>query len=85
MALPPMTRYDLYADQDHELVNWFSHHPPRDGSDQAERYALIRSQGGQLGRSILRLTPPSREQSIAIEKIREAVMWANAAIAVHDG
>ena len=42
---------------------------------------LIRSSGKAMARTILKLTPQSRERSLALTKLEEAVMWANAAIA----
>lgn len=57
----------------------FTYHPPK--GDQAKRYKEIRSTAWSFGRLILRSTPPGGEQDAAIERLQEAVMWANAAIA----
>lgn len=62
-----------------DLVNRFTHHPPK--GDQAVRYGEIRQHAMQLATRITESTPPSREQSLAITHLEEAVMWANAAIA----
>lgn len=62
-----------------DLENWFMHHLPREG--QGARYELLRSQGLTLARMIYELTPPGPDQAVAIRKVREAVMTANAAIA----
>ena len=62
-----------------ELENVFTYHAPT--PDQVKDYAKIRSEGKRLATIITKLCPDSREKSIAIRKIREAVMWANAAIA----
>lgn len=62
-----------------DIANRFSYHPPKD--DQPERYVAIRNAAGNYAELILGLTPPSREQSLAITKLEEAVMFANAAIA----
>ncbi len=35
----------------------------------------------KLAQYVLALTPESREQSLAVTKLEEAMMWANAAIA----
>jgi hypothetical protein len=67
---------------DEDLVNRFTYHPPKDG--QAERYETIRSRGLELARHISDSTPPSREQSLALTHLEDAVMWANAAIARHE-
>lgn len=58
----------------------FTYHPPRD-DDQVRRYGDIRAYGYQMARYIVDNTPESREQSSALTKVEEAVMWANAAIA----
>jgi len=57
----------------------FTYHPPK--GDQAERYGEIRSGAKEFATMIAELTPASREQSLAITHLEQAVMWANAAIA----
>lgn len=58
----------------------FTYHPP--GNDgQIKRFTEIRSTGKFFAELINDDCPPSREKSIAITKLEEAVMWANAAIA----
>lgn len=57
----------------------FTYHAPK--GNQPSRYDLIRDLGKQMALLVLRETPESREQSLAITKLEEAVMWANAAIA----
>ena len=37
--------------------------------------------GKTMARCILDRTPKSREQSLALTKLEEAIMWANASIA----
>jgi hypothetical protein len=64
---------------DADLSHWFTYHPPT--GDQPKRYAELREAGMEFAREILRLTPPSADQSAAILKVREAVMCANASIA----
>lgn len=61
------------------LINWFTYHSP--SPEQIPAYEDIRAAGLEFAREILRLTPPSADQSSAIRKIREAVMAANSAIA----
>lgn len=63
-----------------EIVKRFTHHPAKD-NEQTKRYAEIRETGKVLAQMILRCTPESREQSLAITSLEEAVMWTNAAIA----
>jgi len=62
-----------------DLEKIFTYHPPKDG--QAEKYTQIRDAGAYFAEMIVLLSPPSREQTHAINKIQEAVMWANAGIA----
>lgn len=57
----------------------FKYHAPI--GDQAPRYVDLRFAGRNLAESIMAYSPPSREQSVALTKVEEAVMWANAAIA----
>lgn len=61
------------------IVNNFTYHPPKE--DQQERYAAIRQSASSLALDIVNNTPPSREQSLALTSLEQAVMWANAAIA----
>lgn len=66
----------------HELDNWFTYHAPQ--GDQAERYGKLRAAGKAFAEEIVKLTPPSADQSAAIRLVREAVFTANAAIACSD-
>lgn len=63
-----------------DLARRFQYHPPR---DEATRHAheTIRQNCETLARSVDELCPDGREKSLAITKIEEAMMWANAAIA----
>lgn len=63
-----------------DLVMMFTYHAPT--GDQPERYTRIRQEGLELAATILRNTPSSADQTAAIRKVREAVMTANAAIAL---
>lgn len=63
-----------------ELRCRFTHHPP--SGDQQRRYKSIRTLAHSLAVRIVKYTPlGSREQSIALRKLEEAVMWADSAIA----
>ena len=57
----------------------FTYHPPK--GNQPERYERIRNKAKSLASSIDVYCPDSREKSLAMTKLEEAVMWANAAIA----
>lgn len=57
----------------------FIYHPPKDG--QSERYDLLRGCAAALAEEICVDSPDSRERALALTKLEEAIMWANAAIA----
>lgn len=59
--------------------NAFTYHPPF--GDQPMRYEEIRNRAKEYALYLLRTTPPSREQSLAITHLEECVFYANAAIA----
>jgi len=65
-----------------KIRNQFTYHPPKD--DQAERYGIIRDAGKRFALAIANATPPGLERDAAIAAVREAVMWANAAIACNE-
>jgi hypothetical protein len=62
-----------------ELAARFTYHAPHD--DQPRRYRTIRDEALRFAELICDLTPDSREQSLAITAVENAVQWANAAIA----
>ena len=65
--------------QTEEIEKRFTYHPPKD--NQPERYIKIREEAKALAFLIDMDTPDSREKSLALTKLEEAVFWANAAIA----
>ena len=65
-----------------ELDIRFTYHAPKD--DQPLLYDAIRTKAKGLAIIISEICPDSREKSLAITKLEEAVMWANAAIARRD-
>lgn len=62
------------------LDDIFSYHPPND--EQRVNYENIRNAAKVFAQSIINNTPASVDQTVAIRKIREAVMIANASIAL---
>lgn len=64
---------------DFKIENAFTYHAPKDG--QLEKYQVIREKAKELAYLIKDLVPDSREQSLAITKLEECSMWANAGIA----
>ena len=61
------------------IENNFTYHSPKPG--QPERYEIIRSKVYEAAAYINGACPDSREKSLAMTKLEEAVMWANASIA----
>ena len=64
---------------DKEMINRFSYHPPKEG--QPERYDHLRQRAMEFACIVDMQCPDSREKALALTKIEEAMMWANAAIA----
>lgn len=62
-----------------DLENWFTYHAPQ--PEQIAKYLAIRDAGHDFARVILDNTQICADQSVAVRKVREAVMTANAAIA----
>lgn len=65
-----------------EVERLLTFQPPH--RDQQARYEVIRNAGKALGVAIVLNTPASPDQSAAIRKVREAVMTANASIALEE-
>lgn len=57
----------------------FTYHRPK--GDQPAKYDELRRLGREMAERIVRLSPPSRERSLALTKLEESIMWVNAAIA----
>lgn len=62
-----------------DLVNRFTYHAPQNG--QPEMYQQLRETAHDLACLINDMCPESREKSLAITNLEQAVMWANASIA----
>lgn len=58
----------------------FTYHPATE--EQRPKYKAIRDSAKELARVILDSCPPSPDRTAAIRKLREAVMTANASIAL---
>jgi predicted nuclease with TOPRIM domain len=65
-----------------ELHNRFTYHAPKPG--QPAKYEDIRAAGRYLAHLLVNLCPDGRELSLAVTKLEESIMWANAAIARSD-
>jgi hypothetical protein len=62
-----------------DLRNRFTYHAPK--GDQAARYEAIRDDALAMAMNIDTRCPDSREKSLALTHLEDAVMWANASIA----
>jgi hypothetical protein len=62
-----------------ELDTRFTYHKP--SPKQAFYYEKIRGIAKEFAEYIAEVVPDSREQSLALTALEEAVMWANAGIA----
>lgn len=62
------------------INNIFTYHSPT--PEQLPKYEAIRAKAKELGLVIVENTPASADQTAAIRLLREAVMTANAAIAL---
>ena len=61
-----------------DIDNRFDYHPP---GDNARIFESTRRQFKKLAAYLKETLPDSRESSLTITKLEEALMWANAAIA----
>lgn len=66
---------------DFELSHRFKYHSPDDQKKQ--RHESIRAGIYEIARTCNDLLPVSREASLCLTKLEEALFWANAAIARH--
>lgn len=77
-----MDNYEVTTEMGKRLNNSFTYHPPKD--DQQERYVAIREKAKELAFFLVRNTPPSREQSLALTHLEDCIMCANRAIACNE-
>ena len=61
------------------IENNFTYHEPKEG--QPVKYKGIRDMAKDFAHIIESFVPDSREKSLAMTKLEEAVFWANAGIA----
>ena len=64
---------------DETIENNFMYHAPKEG--QPEKYNALREKAKELAYLMADLCPISREKSLALTQLEQAVMWANASIA----
>lgn len=65
-----------------QIGNIFTYHRPF--GDQPDRYERLRWEAKMLANTINRDCPESREKSLAITSLQQAIMWANASIAINE-
>lgn len=65
-----------------QIENNFKYHAPT--GNKGERHDLVRKSCKALAYQLESLCPTSRERSLAMTKLEEVMMWANAAIARHE-
>ena len=73
-------RYPLTEQLKERLAHWHYH----GNVDDTERFKLINDKTKELAEMIMVMTPPSRNQSIALTELESVRMRANAAIAVDE-
>lgn len=61
------------------IENNFKYHSP--STDQQVKYVALREKAKELAYLLEESCPNSREKSLAMTKLEESVMWANAGIA----
>lgn len=66
----------------YDIDNIFTYHKPF--GSQPSRYEQIRETAKELAAMILDACPESREKSLALTNVQQAVMWANASIAINE-
>lgn len=64
------------------IDNTFTYHKPT--GTQPERYEKLRSEAKNLALLIEKSCPESREKSLALTNLQQAIMWANASIAINE-
>jgi hypothetical protein len=70
---------DAFRGLDDDLEKRFNAHPA--GEDKARLHNEVRDECRLLAYTLKKRMPPSREASLALTKLEEAMFWANAAIA----
>lgn len=74
-----LNKYEIKPEMQKRLNNDYMYHSPKE--DQLDRYLLIREAAKTFAEIIVRNSPPSREQSVALTELDHVVMMSNAAIA----
>ena len=76
---PETSIYPFTSKHEEDLDRRFTYHSPH--ANQPERYVILRQNARIFAEHITKMCPPSRETSLALTNLEQAIMWANAAIA----
>ena len=80
-----MTANERIISRKKEFVNSVTFHPMRDAKDEkAAIYQRLRDIVQAAGEVVIELTPYSREQSLALTHLEDALMWAVKSVAIRD-
>ena len=71
--------YKMNDSDSSKIDKAFTYHEPKD--DQPYRYNKLRAEARELAIHMTQCCPPSRELSLALTNLEQAIMWANASIA----
>lgn len=63
---------------DKDIESRFTYHAPK--KEDIAKFPTIRDSAKELAYLVKELVPVGREQSLALTKLEEVVMWANAGI-----
>lgn len=77
-----MAKYSVSKEVMDRIENNFVYHAPK--GDQQDRYVAIRDYAKEFAYLLVGTCPESRELSLALTHLEEAVMEANASIARHE-
>lgn len=73
--------YSLTDTEEKILTEWHYHKP---NLSQTERFPAINDATREAAKVIMQCCPPSPERTLAIRKLQEARMWANASIVMNE-
>lgn len=74
-----MSHFHAY-ESDADIYHRFAYHPPT-SQEKKDDHVAVRAKLSQAAHFINAAVPNGREKDLAITKLKEAMFWANAAIA----
>jgi adenine deaminase len=77
-----MSKYVVDEKTEKLIEDSFTFHPVH--GDQGIRYTMLRAQARNMARLMAECCPPSAELTLALRHLQIAVMFGNAAIAIHE-